>query len=86
MFKNIGRSLRKLFTGKASKAESNNIIPIPVVSKKNDPGNTGRIGERTIKTPHELKLQREVLNKITIRRRRNKLARASRNAQHKIAA
>ena len=75
-----------MFGGKASKAEANTIIPTPVITTKKDPGNTGRIGERPMKSAWEIKEYNTVHNKIDRWRKKNKMARQSRNDQHRKAA
>lgn len=88
MFKSIGKMFKKIFGSKATKAESKDaVVKAPVVNLRDTARSNSSIGGGGYYKPtvFEICKANMIANKVSKRRKKNKSARASRNAQHKKA-
>lgn len=85
MFKSLGKAFKKLFTKATDPNATKFATPVVKEMKplKSEPMFKGSNG---LMTSYEFSNHLRVIKKITNRRAKNKLARLSRNAQHRKAA
>lgn len=85
MFKSLGKAFKKLFTKKVDPNATKFSKPV-IVHETKTPEKTSLGGWNGIMDYSQRIDYHKKLNKVNRRRYRNKLARISRNQQHKIAA